>query len=231
MLRRRPLVLYGELVTLFVGALMLHFALGPAGVLLSEVLGPAAFAGVYRTLEREYRSHDGRYQTLFSGFVDGFPTLVLYAVLSLAITAALVLGGVLSIAALSGLALDADHLLPSAALALLSQPLALLALVAELLLFVLISSALSFAVPLIACSRVPILEAFRLSFWGVTRNWAALLVYFLVWIILSLAAALTLGLALVVLVPLVYTAHYIAYTEVFQRPPGAEVVLPVAALN
>lgn len=226
-----PLVIYGQLLTVLMAALMLHQILGPAGSLLSELLGPAAFAGLYRTLARTHDHHDSRYLLLLSGFVDRFPTFVLYAVLSLGITVGFLLVAVLSLAAISGLALDVTHLSPLVVRALLGQPLALLVLVAELLVFVVVSSALSFAVPLIACGGVGILNALWLSFWGVTRNWAALLVYVLAWIILSLAAALTLGLALLVLIPLVYAAHYIAYTDLFRRPPGAEDVLPAAALN
>lgn len=80
-----------------------------------------------------------------------------------------------------------------------------------------LAMAFVFAPVLVALNEVPVLDAFKLSFQGCWRNILPFLVFGLVGLALSLLCLATLGLGLVVLMPVLTLATYMAYRDIYYR--------------
>ena len=72
-----------------------------------------------------------------------------------------------------------------------------------------------FTPALIVFHDLEIMEAIRLSFRGCLRNWLAFLVYSIIWILLAIPAALTLGLGFLVLGPVFVASIYFSYRDIY----------------
>lgn len=76
-----------------------------------------------------------------------------------------------------------------------------------------------FAVPQIALDGVGLVEALKQSFRAVGHNWLPFLTYGLVWMLLYIVfVPITVGLALIVLIPLGVASVYIAYRNIWPEP-------------
>lgn len=87
-----------------------------------------------------------------------------------------------------------------------------------LILLVPVIAAFLFATPLVGFDRLPIATALRLSFNASFRNWLALLVWSLLALALILVGALTFGLGLLVVVPVLTASYYRLYQAIFPIP-------------
>jgi uncharacterized membrane protein len=90
-----------------------------------------------------------------------------------------------------------------------------LAVLIGLLLSIPMAMAVFFAPYLVALNNVPVLNSLKLSFQGCWRNILPFLVFSLAIVGLSIASMLTLGLAFLVLLPVLTIAIYIAYRDVY----------------
>lgn len=79
-----------------------------------------------------------------------------------------------------------------------------------------------FAPTLAMLHDVPALPAMKESLLASLRNWAPFLVYGLLMMVLAIAAAIPLGLGLLVWLPLLITSSYASYRAVFTEPDAAE---------
>ncbi len=75
-----------------------------------------------------------------------------------------------------------------------------------------------FAPALAMLHDVPALPAMKASLFASLRNWVAFLVYGLLMMVLAIAAAIPLGLGLLVWLPLLITSSYASYRAVFTEP-------------
>ena len=78
-----------------------------------------------------------------------------------------------------------------------------------------VAMGLWFTPALIVFHDLEITEAIRLSFRGCLRNWLAFLVYSIIWILLAIPAALTLGLGFLVLGPVFVASIYFSYRDIY----------------
>lgn len=84
-----------------------------------------------------------------------------------------------------------------------------------------------FAVPQIVLDGVGLIDALKQSFQAVGRNWLPFLTYGLVWMLLYLLfIPITIGLALIILVPLGMASIYIAYRNIWPEPEQGNDGLP-----
>lgn len=84
---------------------------------------------------------------------------------------------------------------------------------------VLYSMATFFAVPLIVLEGQRLWPAFRQSFAAVTANWVPFLVYGLIWMVLFVTIPFTLGLSLIILLPLTIVSVFVAFEAIW--PTGS----------
>ncbi|OHX12273.1 hypothetical protein BI347_01205 [Chromobacterium sphagni] len=85
----------------------------------------------------------------------------------------------------------------------------------------LFSIACMFVVPLISLHQATLWPALRLSISAVQKNWGPLLVYFLAILLLAILSIFTLGLALLVLIPVIYISLYMAWLDIFSSGGNA----------
>ncbi|OBU86253.1 BPSS1780 family membrane protein [Chromobacterium subtsugae] len=82
-------------------------------------------------------------------------------------------------------------------------------------LLVLFGIACMFVVSLITFKQIKLWPALKLSVSAVQKNWCPLLVYFLAILLLAMLSVFTLGLALLVLFPVIYLSQYMAWRDIF----------------
>lgn len=84
-----------------------------------------------------------------------------------------------------------------------------------LVLATLYAMATLFAVPLIVLRGLRLIEALRQSFRATLHNWLPFLVYGVVWMLLGISIAFSLGLSLILLVPLAYASIYASFRSIW----------------
>ncbi|WP_047238734.1 BPSS1780 family membrane protein [Chromobacterium subtsugae] len=165
-----------------------------AGQVLLGVSAPLFTAGYLLATAKQRRGETIKVSDLFLGWQQHLQPLAGYCLLLLPITLA---GGLI-----------AEHIVES------SGARHQLLVFGEVLLW-LFSIACMFIVPLITFSQATLWPALRLSVGGVQRNWGPLLVYFLAILLLAMLSVFTLGLALLVLIPVVYISLFMAWRDIF----------------
>jgi len=187
------------------------------GGLVMTVLGPVLTGGLMIGAQTQLQGGGFEVKHLFAGFQRNPGSLALvgaaylgFAVL-IVVVMALGMAGVFALAGPGFIAgMDQGGFDPAQV-----GPLVLLPVLVVLLLIVPLSMAILFAPTLVALNDVPVLRSFTLSFQGCWRNILPFLVFGLVAVALSLASLLTLGLALLVLMPVLIIATYMAYRDIF----------------
>lgn len=216
-----PWTWIGAFMTLMVVSFVLGLIPGVGGV-VSTVLGPVFSGGLAIGTHAQYGG--GRFDigSPFAGFTRKPRGLLLLAAAYLGMIAVLVLVTGLGLAAVLGLGDGLDLLVdpqgPDAAqLDRLIQmgPVVLLIFLVGMLLSIPLGMATLFAPYLVALNDVPVPRALALSFLGCWRNILPFLIFGLAGIGLVLASVLTLGIALLVIVPLLIIAIYIAYRDIY----------------
>ncbi|UTH76006.1 BPSS1780 family membrane protein [Chromobacterium sp. IIBBL 290-4] len=81
--------------------------------------------------------------------------------------------------------------------------------------FMLIHSVLMYAPALLVFKGVPLIQAVALSSRGVLKNWAAIVLSALLQIALAMLSVITLGLALIVLVPVMCLIGYTSWRDIY----------------
>jgi len=106
---------------------------------------------------------------------------------------------------------------------------ALISIPLMLVLHMLLSGALFFAVPLVMTEREPPLQAMQSSLKACLVNWAPLLLFGLIATILGFIAMIPMGLGFLVLGPMLTGAVWAAYAEIFPAPAATaeQVQVPV----
>ena len=215
--RDRPWAWIGA--TLLYLLISIALSLVPHGIggLAMTLLGPILTGGLMIGAHTQYQGGGFEVRQLFAGFQRNPGPLALVGAAYLGFVALIVLFmvlGLVGVIALSGAGFTAGMeqgtIDPAQA-----GPLVLLASLVALLLIVPLAMAVYFAPALVALNEVPVLRAFKLSFQGGWRNILPFLVFGLVALALSLASLLTLGLALLVLIPVLIIATYLAYRDIY----------------
>jgi uncharacterized membrane protein len=205
-------------VVLFYLVLILVSIVPLIGGLAVTILTPMLSAGLVMGARRQDRA--GRFQIshLFAGISTcaGPLALVGLAYLLLAIgigiIAALLFGAVF---ASMSTTMDLSALNPEDMSLVVGNPVILLPVLVALLLGIPLAMAMYFAPSLVALDRVPVLQAFRLSFVGCLKNILPFLVYGLVAMVLVILGSLPLMLGLLVVLPILTIAIYTAYRDIF----------------
>lgn len=219
----RPLAWIGAILALMIVYILL--SLVPfVGGLISTVLGPAFTGGLAIGAHVQYRG--GRFEVnhLFAGLIGNPNGLLLLGVayLGLFLIFGLIVG--LSMTLVFGMSggfalFDGAGALEPAQLEQMGT-MTVLAVLVALMFSIPIAMAVFFAPYLVALNKVPVLQSFKLSFQGCWRNILPFLVFSLAIVGLSVASMLTLGLAFLVLLPVLTIAIYIAYRDIYYGSQG-----------
>ena len=201
------------LATVMLGILFVLVSLIPIlGSLANALLLPLISAGLMLGCAAQDRGGEFEMAHLAAGFKQktgdlvmiGVCNLVGWLIIALAVMA--VIGGGVFMAVLRGGATGAGISLVSMLLAMLiaaglSVPLYM---------------ATWFAPALIMLNGLAPIAALKASFGACLRNWLPFLVYGIVMLVLGLACMITLGLAYLVLIPVIVASVYTAYRDIFQ---------------
>lgn len=206
----------GMLIVLFVIALAL--AVVPViGSLASNLLMPVFFGGLMLACQAHAEGKPVTFDFLFAGFKDKFGALVLIGLIwmigILLITivagffAAIFFGGAIAAGAVTG----------SAGL----MGLGISAMLGFILLAVVVSIPLAmaiwFAPALVVFQNVAPFDALMMSLKSSLKNWAAFLLFFVLYIVFAVLATIPLGLGWLVLGPVLVGAMYAAYRDIFLK--------------
>lgn len=194
------------------------------GGLAMSILGPIFTGGLMIGAHTQYGGGSFEVKHLFAGFSRnagplallgaaylGFFILIMLVIMLLGMGAVSVLAGSGGTAGFDPSQLDPGRLGLYGLLAMLLPILIILLIMIPLVMAVL------FAPTLVALNDCPVLHAFKLSFVGCWRNMLPFLVYGLVGLALLLASVLTFGLGLLVILPVMTIAIYIAYRDIYHR--------------
>lgn len=186
------------------------------GALVMHILNPVFGAGLMVACASLDRGGEFELEHLFAGFKRNFGSLVIVGIVIGLIELAIVLAflGIAGLGLLGGILTAASGEQAEQILQASLIPLALGTLVA-LALMVPVFMAYWFAPALVVLHNVEPLAALRESFMGCLKNILPALVYGVIMLLLSLLVALTLGLGLLVWVPLFFTSTYAAYRDIF----------------
>lgn len=205
------------LIMVIAGILVIAISAIPIlGSLASTLLMPVLGAGLMLGCKDLNQGGTLELAHLFAGFKQRTGDLVLVGVVNLiggvliALAFTTVAGGGVFMAIISGG--TAGPALPLASI------LIGLLLVAGLLLP--LTMALWFAPALIVLHEVAPVAALKASFFACLRNWVPFLVYGVVLLVLSLAAAIPAGLGYLVLFPVLVASVYTAYRDIFCGGPA-----------
>ena len=211
----------------WIGAFLLYslitIALGliPFGVggLVSSILGPMLTGGLMMGAHQQYRGGGFRVGALFSGMKSRPGPLALVGIAYLGFVVLIAVVTVVGVAGTLVLAnpdllaaIEAGRFNPDQA-----GPLMLLPVLLAVLIGVPLTMSVYFAPLLVALNEVPVLRAFKLSFQGCWHNILPFLFFGLLALILFIASLFTLGLALLVLIPILIIATYMAYRDIYYR--------------
>jgi len=192
------------------------------GPIVMHVLNPVFAAGLMVACASLDRGGEVELDHLFAGFRKNLGSLVIVGIViglvELAILMAFLgiagvglLGGILTAA--SGE--QAEQILEASVIPLVLGTLVMLALLVPVFM------AYWFAPALVVLHDVEPMAALRESFMGCLRNIVPSLVYGIIMLLATLLVALTLGLGLLVWVPLFFTSTYAAYRDIFTAKAAA----------
>lgn len=215
--KQQPGAWIGAVVLFYI--IILALSLVPlVGSLVVTILSPMLSAGLLIGAHRQYRGGRFAVSHLFAGVAESPGPLALVGLVYLLMTVGIVLiGGVLLAAIFATMTSTMDP----AAMDLenidvfLSTPLLLLPVLVVMLLGIPLGMALFFAPLLVALDRTPVLKAFGLSFAGCLKNILPFLIYGLAALVMIMLGALPLFLGLLVVLPVLLIAIYIAYRDIY----------------
>lgn len=194
------------------------------GGLATTLIGPMLIAGLMLGAHAQYHGERVTVGHLFAGLAQrpGPLALVglLYLLFAIGIGLIIVLIVIAALAS-SGLlndvaALDLDTFDQNSidTLTMMSPALLLSALIA-MLLGIPLAMAVFFAPALVALNNVPVMRAFKLSFMGCLKNILPFLVFGLIAILMIIIGMIPLMLGLILVMPVLTIAVYIAYRDLF----------------
>ncbi len=205
------------LIMVIAGILFIAISAIPVlGSLASTLLFPIFGAGLMLGCRVQDQGGALELAHLFAGFKHRTGDLVMVGVVNLigsviiALTFTALVGGGVFMAIMSGGMADARLPLASILIGLL--------LVAALM--VPLAMAVWFAPALIVLHEVAPVAALKASFFACLRNWLPFLVYSVVLLVLSLAAAIPAGLGYLILFPVLAASLYTAYRDIFCGGPA-----------
>lgn len=214
--RKEPLVWIVQTV-IFIAVLMLIGMVPLAGQLVATLLSAVFAGGFLWTCEQGRLGQPMKIDHLFEGFRRTTnPLLIVGAIYAVGnviagiIAGMLVMGAGLGVGVLTTLTGGAG---PGMAMAVLLPM--MIVLVALLLSFPL-AMAVWFAPPLVLFDGMAPMEAMKMSFIACYQNWAVLLMFGVIFLVLALLASIPFGLGWLVLAPTLVGASYYAYREIFQ---------------
>lgn len=196
--------------------------LGHVAALLALVI---LAAGLYTTCDRLHNHQEVAFELLFSGFRARLqPLLILGLILlgaeiALGLAISLVVSGTVIGSVLMGGILSHGEMSPAMVAGVIQGGLIALALL--LLLSLPLVMAFTFAIPLVCLGGREPVAALKASFFAVASNWAAFLIYGLIYMLLAVLASLPLLLGWLLLLPLTIASGYVAYREVFAEAAAA----------
>jgi uncharacterized membrane protein len=205
------------LIMVIAGILFIAISAIPLlGSLASTLLFPIFGAGLMLGCRAQEQGGALEPAHLFAGFKHRAGDLVLVGVVNLvggvviALAFTTVVGGGVFMAIMSGGIADAR--LPAASI--------LLAVLLATALLLPLTMAVWFAPALIVLHELAPVAALKASFFACLRNWQPFLVYGVVLLVLSLAAAIPAGLGYLVLFPVLAASLYTAYRDIFCGGPA-----------
>jgi uncharacterized membrane protein len=197
------------------------------GTIATQLLQPVVSAGLIVAAHSLERGGDFELEHLFAGFKRNFGSLVFVGLLFLLGGLLIVLVFVAIIAMTVGTAVlgslgDPNQMVASAAGSILMILVGLLVMMA---LLVPLLAAYWFAPALVVMHNVRPVAAMRESFYACFRNFVPFLVYGLVLFVLSIVAAIPLGLGYLVLIPVIFASTYVSYRQIFTYETAAPTVM------
>jgi uncharacterized membrane protein len=186
------------------------------GNMAVSVLGPVLTAGVLLALRAVEVGEKPAVEMLFGGFTSPrFGSLLVLGLANLLAVIVVVVAVVLPMAVFFGAAaMGGQEPDPS------TLGLGVFVILAVFAIALFAYAALFwFAPPLVLFHDVPVMEAMKLSLRAMLANWASLTIYGLLGMGLTIAAAFTLFLGLVVVGPLMLAAYYCSYRAIFTTGP------------
>ncbi|MBC3809430.1 hypothetical protein H8K52_18980 [Undibacterium seohonense] len=204
----------GMVVVLFVITLVLNVIPG-IGTFVSNLLMPAFFGGLMLACQAHRESKPVTFEFLFAGFKDKFGALALLGLFwMIGVLVVSMVAGFFAVAVFGG-AIATGAVLGSAGM----MGLGFSALIGFVLLAMLIAIPLAmaiwFAPALVVFHNVAPIDALILSLKVSLKNWAAFLLFFVLYIVFAILASIPLALGWLVLGPVLVGAIYAAYRDIF----------------
>lgn len=222
--QRNPGVWIGICIIWVLAAMVV--ALLPLGSQINTVFTPVLFGGLMLGCADANRGEDFEIGHLFAGFQKQLVPLLLVGLALMAVELVIgviitMLAGVFGLTALFGaLAGGSLNSALGAGAATASLGVGLFVVMAvALVLYTVVLLAMNFAPTLVALGKVQPLPALQGSVMATLANWAAFTVYGLITVLLFIVACIPFGLGLLVLIPVLICASYVAYRDVYADLP------------
>ncbi|WP_269531666.1 BPSS1780 family membrane protein [Chitinimonas sp. BJYL2] len=225
--RRQPGVWIGVIVIWFIASLMVSVV--PFGQVLATLFTPVLLGGLMIGCAQLKRGEELEVAHLFAGFQKPFAPLVLIGLILL-VAQIVLFAIVIGLAMVAGLGaifsgvfagMGDNPVEMTAGAAGLGASVLLLVLIGliALLIYLIILLPLTFAPGLVALGGADALPALRASIAAMLANWAPLLVFSLICLLLMIVAVIPLMLGFLVLMPVMTAAMYAAYRDIFADMP------------
>lgn len=200
------------LITIVLFVLFIAMSLVPVlGALATWILYPVFAGGIMLGCHALAQRGELEVSHVFAGFKNRAGNLVVIGLLSIVAWIVIMIPVILIIGIGAFMNIATGH---SEALVAMGPDVAIAWLIA-LGLAVPVYMALWFAPALVVLRELPPVEALKQSFRGCLRNVVPFLVYGVVALVLTMIAAIPLGLGLLVMVPVIMASVYVSYLEIF----------------
>lgn len=198
--------------------ILIGVSLVPLLGLLGNVLSPILGAGLMLACEAQARGETPRVGTLFDGFKRNAGSLAMIGVLILvAVMIIALVFGVGAIGLLAGVAATGGESTMTPVAIALAGAFGVAFVVAFVVLIFPLSMAVIWAPALVAIHDMAPFPALKMGFTAGLRNWLPLIVFGLLSMLLMIVVAMTLGLGLLVVGPMLFIAMWAAYRDVFRQ--------------
>ena len=200
------------LITIVLGVIFIGLSVIPVvGTLASWALFPVFAGGIMLGCHALAQEGELEFGHLFAGFKNRAGDLVVIGLVSIVAWIIVIIPVILAVGAGAFFATARGD--PGALAAI--GPGILIAWLLALALAVPVYMALWFAPALVVLRELPPVEALKQSFRGCLKNVGPFLVYGVVALVLTMIAAIPLGLGLLVMVPVIMASVYVSYLEIF----------------
>lgn len=206
--KAQPLMWYVVLILFIVVSAVMQI-IPIIGPILGFLFGPPLFAGLFIAARNVDQGEPLTAGVVFAGFRENLGSLMLLALVQLAL--------IIAIAAVIYVAFGAQLMLLASGLMTGRASLGAFAglLVAFLLLMIPFLAATYFATPLVALGGVGPLTAVKMSLFGCLKNVLPFAVFIVVVFVLALVASIPFGLGWLVLAPVLFVSYYATYRDIF----------------